>query len=100
MDRVRTRIAPSPTGDDLHVGNVYTALFNYIWSKKYKGKFIVRIEDTDRLRFVPQTEARILKSLQWLGLVYDEGPDIGGAFAPYRQSERLPTFQKNAFKTF
>ncbi|HCS78248.1 TPA: glutamate--tRNA ligase [Patescibacteria group bacterium] len=98
MDRVRTRIAPSPTGDDLHVGNVYTALFNYIWSKKHKGKFIVRIEDTDRLRFVPQTEARILASLRWLGLAYDEGPDIGGAYAPYRQSERLPIYQKYALK--
>jgi len=98
MDRVRTRIAPSPTGDDLHVGNVYTALFNYIWSKKHKGKFIVRIEDTDRLRFVPQTEARILTSLRWLGFDYDEGPDIGGTFAPYRQSERLPIYQKYALK--
>ncbi|RJR15424.1 glutamate--tRNA ligase, partial [Candidatus Microgenomates bacterium] len=93
---VRTRIPPSPTGEDLHVGNAYTALINYVFAKKHQGKFIIRIEDTDRTRFVKGAEAQILASLQWLGISYDEGPDISGPFAPYRQSDRLPTYQKLA----
>ena len=94
--KVRVRIAPSPTGEDLHIGNVYTALLNYVFAKKHKGKFIVRIEDTDRTRLVEGCEERILKSLKWLNLNYDEGPDTGGPFAPYRQSERLPLYRKYA----
>ncbi|KKS46694.1 glutamate--tRNA ligase [Candidatus Gottesmanbacteria bacterium RIFCSPLOWO2_02_FULL_42_29] len=94
--KVRVRIAPSPTGEDLHIGNVYTALLNYVFAKKHNGKFIVRIEDTDRTRLVEGSEERILKSLRWLNLIYDEGPDIGGPFAPYRQSERLPLYRKYA----
>jgi glutamyl-tRNA synthetase len=91
---VRTRIAPSPTGEDLHIGNLYTALINWAVARKNKGKFIVRIEDTDRERFVKGAEEKILSSLKAFNLNYDEGPDIGGPFAPYKQSERLPVYQK------
>ncbi len=96
MSEVRVRIAPSPTGQDLHIGNVYTALINYVFAKKNNGKFIVRIEDTDRIRLVPGAEERILKSLVWLGLRHDEGPDIGGPYGPYRQSERLELYRHYA----
>ena len=90
-----TRIAPSPTGDP-HVGTAYIALFNYAWARRNGGRFIVRIEDTDRARYVPGAEERILAALKWLGLSYDEGPDVGGPHGPYRQSERLPLYQKYA----
>lgn len=93
---VRVRIAPSPTGEDLHIGNVYTALLNFAYAKKNNGKFIVRIEDTDRTRYVKGSEERILSSLKWLGLTYDEGPDVSGKFGPYRQSERIDTYKKYA----
>ena len=92
---VVTRIAPSPTGDP-HVGTAYIALFNYAWARRNWGRFIVRIEDTDRARYVPGAEERILAALKWLGLSYDEGPDVGGPHGPYRQSERLPLYQKYA----
>lgn len=95
---IRTRIAPSPTGEDLHLGNLYTALINYVWAKKNKGKFIVRIEDTDRQRLVVGAEERILTTLKNYGIFYDEGPDIGGDYAPYRQSERLPIYKKYALE--
>ncbi len=85
---VRTRIAPSPTGEDLHIGNAYTALINYVFAKKHGGKFIIRIEDTDRTRSVEGSEERILDSLKWLGIGYDEGP--------YRQSERLAEYKRIA----
>ncbi len=94
--KVRTRIAPSPTGQDLHIGNAYTALINYVFAKKNNGKFIIRIEDTDRTRLVDGSEERILSSLEWLGIPYEEGPDCGGPFAPYRQSDRLPEYKKYA----
>lgn len=90
-----TRIAPSPTGDP-HVGTAYIALFNYVWAKKNGGRFLVRIEDTDRARYVPGAEERILAALKWLGISYDEGPDIGGPHGPYRQSERLPLYRAHA----
>jgi len=90
-----TRIAPSPTGDP-HVGTAYIALFNYAWARRNGGRFIVRVEDTDRARYVPGAEERILAALKWLGLSYDEGPDVGGPHGPYRQSERLPLYQKYA----
>lgn len=93
---VRVRVAPSPTGEDLHIGNVYTALVNWAFAKKNNGKFIVRIEDTDRDRLIEGAEAQILKSLKIFGLNYDEGPDIGGPFVPYRQSERKDIYQKYA----
>ncbi|HUD20361.1 MAG TPA: glutamate--tRNA ligase [Patescibacteria group bacterium] len=96
MSIVRTRIAPSPTGQDLHIGNAYTALINYVFAKKNNGQFIIRIEDTDRTRFVEGSEARILESLRWLGIPHDEGPDNGGPYAPYRQSERLDIYKKYA----
>lgn len=96
MEEVRTRIAPSPTGENLHIGNVYTALVNYVFSHKNKGKFIVRIEDTDRTRLVPGSMERIIASLDWLGLVYDEGPEKGGPYGPYQQSERLGLYKKYA----
>ncbi len=96
MITVRTRIAPSPTGQDLHIGNAYTALINYVFAKKHKGQFIVRIEDTDKTRLVEGSEARILASLAWLGLTPDESPVNGGPYNPYRQSERLPLYKKYA----
>ena len=96
MDKVRTRIAPSPTGLDLHIGNAYTALINYVFAKKFNGTFLVRIEDTDRTRLIDGSEARILQSLGWLGIPYGEGPDVGGPYAPYRQSERLAEYKKYA----
>nr|pir glutamate-tRNA ligase (EC 6.1.1.17) - Thermus aquaticus [Thermus aquaticus]1G59_A Chain A, GLUTAMYL-TRNA SYNTHETASE [Thermus thermophilus]1G59_C Chain C, GLUTAMYL-TRNA SYNTHETASE [Thermus thermophilus]1GLN_A Chain A, GLUTAMYL-TRNA SYNTHETASE [Thermus thermophilus HB8]CAA45854.1 glutamate--tRNA ligase [Thermus thermophilus HB8] len=92
---VVTRIAPSPTGDP-HVGTAYIALFNYAWARRNGGRFIVRIEDTDRARYVPGAEERILAALKWLGLSYDEGPDVAAPTGPYRQSERLPLYQKYA----
>lgn len=85
--KVRVRFAPSPTGP-LHIGGVRTALFNYLFAKKHNGDFILRIEDTDQGRYVPDAESYIMESLAWCGLHYVEGPDKGGPFAPYRQSER------------
>lgn len=96
MTNVRTRIAPSPTGENLHIGNAYTALINYIFAKKHTGQFLIRIEDTDRTRLVEGSEVRILESLAWLGIPHNEGPDIGGPYAPYRQSERLSIYKKYA----
>lgn len=84
---VRTRIAPSPTGDP-HVGTAYIALFNLCFARQHGGQFILRIEDTDRARSTPESEQMILDSLSWLGLEWDEGPDVGGPHGPYRQSER------------
>jgi len=92
---VRTRIAPSPTGEP-HIGNMYVALFNWAFAKQNGGQFLVRVEDTDRTRFVPGAEAMILESLRWLGLDYDEGPDVGGPSGPYRQSERLAIYREHA----
>ena len=93
---IRTRIAPSPTGKDVHIGSVATALMNYAWAKKNGGQFIVRIEDTDQSRLVAGGEAKMLKTLQELGIIADESPIVGGPYAPYRQSERLPLYKKYA----
>lgn len=93
---VRTRIAPSPTGEDIHIGNLYTALINWAYARKNSGKFIIRIEDTDRTRLIKGAEAKILLTIKAFGLNYDEGPDVGGEFAPYRQSERLELYKKYA----
>lgn len=93
---IRTRLAPSPTGKDLHLGNLYTALINWAFAKKHQGKFIVRIEDTDRERMVEGAEEKILASLKKFGLKPGEGPKTGGPYAPYRQSERLEIYQKYA----
>ncbi len=90
---VRVRFAPSPTGP-LHIGGVRTALFNYIFAKQNNGKFILRIEDTDQVRYVEGAESYIVESLKWLGLNYDEGVDVGGEYAPYRQSERRQIYEE------
>ena len=95
MTVVRTRIAPSPTGFP-HVGTAYIALFNLCFAKQHGGQFILRIEDTDQVRSSAESEAQILASLKWLGLTWDEGPDIGGKHAPYRQSERSAIYTQHA----
>lgn len=92
---VRVRIAPSPTGDP-HVGTAYIALFNYVFARKHGGAFILRIEDTDRARSRADSEAAILRALRWVGLEWDEGPDVGGDAGPYRQSERSAIYREHA----
>jgi glutamyl-tRNA synthetase len=92
---IRVRIAPSPTGDP-HVGTAYIGLLNYIYARQRDGKFILRIEDTDRTRFVPTSEQMIFDSLRWLGLTWDEGPDVGGPHGPYRQSERTEIYRQHS----
>jgi glutamyl-tRNA synthetase len=92
---VRTRVAPSPTGDP-HVGTAYVALVNYIFAKQNRGTFLLRIEDTDRVRSTRESERAILASLRWLGLTWDEGPDIGGPHGPYRQSDRIAIYARYA----
>ncbi len=89
----RVRIAPSPTGDP-HVGTAYIGLFNWVFARKHGGKFILRIEDTDQDRSTAGSERAILAALRWLGLDWDEGPDVGGPFGPYRQSERLELYTR------
>jgi glutamyl-tRNA synthetase len=90
---VRVRFAPSPTGY-LHIGGARTALFNYLFAKANKGTFILRIEDTDRSRYVADAEKEIFESLRWLGLSWDEGPEAGGNFGPYHQSQRTELYKK------
>ncbi|MBU1510156.1 glutamate--tRNA ligase, partial [Myxococcota bacterium] len=94
---VRTRIAPSPTGDP-HVGTAYIALFNYVFAKQHGGQFLLRIEDTDQARARRDSEKAIMDSLHWLGLSWDEGPDVGGPCGPYRQSERRDIYEKHAME--
>jgi glutamyl-tRNA synthetase len=91
---VRTRVAPSPTGDP-HVGTAYVALFNLAFARQHGGQFLLRIEDTDQVRSTPESEQAILDSLRWLGLDWDEGPDVGGPHGPYRQSERSAIYQEH-----
>jgi glutamyl-tRNA synthetase len=91
---VRTRFAPSPTGF-LHVGGARTALFNWLYARKHGGQFILRIEDTDEKRNTPEANQVIFDGLNWLGLDWDEGPDKGGEFGPYRQSERNAIYEKH-----
>jgi glutamyl-tRNA synthetase len=91
---VRVRIAPSPTGDP-HVGTAYMSLFNLAFARRRGGQFILRIEDTDRARYVADSERQIFDTLHWLGLDWDEGPDKGGPYAPYRQSERTETYGRH-----
>ena len=88
----RLRVAPSPTGDP-HVGTAYMSLFNLAFARQQGGSFVLRIEDTDRARFREDSEQQVFETLHWLGLQWDEGPDVGGPFAPYRQSERLDTYR-------
>ncbi|MFZ1483575.1 MAG: glutamate--tRNA ligase family protein, partial [Candidatus Saccharimonadales bacterium] len=97
MTEVRTRFAPSPTGY-LHVGGIRTALFAYLLAKKHQGTFVLRFEDTDKKREVPGSAEHLITSLKALGIMYDEGPDIGGQFAPYIQSQRLESYQTWAKK--
>lgn len=97
MTTVRTRIAPSPTGDP-HVGTAFIALFNVCFARQHQGKFILRIEDTDQVRSTRESEQQILQALKWVGLEWDEGPDVGGPHAPYRQSERSAIYHEHAQK--
>src|SRR3989344_7405367 len=90
---VRVRFAPSPTGP-LHIGGARTALFNYLFAKQQKGSFMLRIEDTDTQRSEQKWTDEILEQLHWLGIDWDEGPDIDGAFGPYKQSQRLDIYKK------
>ena len=92
---LRLRYAPSPTGQT-HVGGVRTALFNYLLARRTGGSFILRVEDTDESRYRPESEATMMRDLQWFGLTWDEGPDVGGPHGPYRQSERLETYDRYA----
>ncbi|KGE05110.1 glutamate--tRNA ligase [Pseudohaliea rubra] len=94
---VRTRIAPSPTGDP-HVGTAYIALFNLCFARAHGGQFVLRIEDTDRARSTPESEQAILDALRWLGLDWDEGPDSGGDHGPYRQSKRMALYGQYAWQ--
>lgn len=95
--RARVRFAPSPTGY-LHIGGVRTALFNWLWARKTNGAFILRVEDTDQERSTDESLRVILDSLRWLGLDWDEGPEVGGAHGPYTQMERLPLYKEYAEK--
>lgn len=90
---VRVRFAPSPTGP-MTLGNARTALFNYLYARHLQGTFILRIEDTDTQRSKIEHEKDLIEALRWLGVLWDEGPDVGGAYGPYRQSERLPIYRK------
>ena len=91
---IKVRIAPSPTGDP-HVGTAYSALFNWAFARRHQGKLILRIEDTDRTRSTKESEEAIMESLRWLGLDWDEGPDVGGPNGPYRQSERTAVYREH-----
>src|SRR5512141_1585549 len=91
----RVRVAPSPTGH-MHLATARTALYDYLLAKKTGGKFVLRVEDTDVKRTVPGSEQEIMDGLRWLGLEYDEGPDVGGPFGPYRQTERRDNYAQHA----
>lgn len=95
IEPARVRFAPSPTGY-LHIGSARTALFNWLYARHTGGQFILRIEDTDRSRYVKNSLADILTNLRWLGLEWDEGPEVGGPYGPYVQSERLPLYKEHA----
>src|SRR5579871_2583644 len=95
MTTVRTRFAPSPTGY-MHIGGMRTALFNWLWARHNNGKFILRIDDTDEARNQEAALKPILQAFRWLGLHWDEGPEIEGPYAPYYQSQRGPLYQAAA----
>ncbi|NLT94076.1 MAG: glutamate--tRNA ligase, partial [Clostridia bacterium] len=97
MDNIKVRFAPSPTGP-LHIGGARSALFNYLLARRHGGKMVLRIEDTDLERSSRESEENIIESLKWLGLDWDEGPDVGGEFGPYRQTERLKIYAEVAQK--
>lgn len=92
-NEVRVRFAPSPTGEP-HIGNIRTTVFNWLFARQRGGKFILRIEDTDRTRYAPGSEEAIKEALRWLGLDWDEGPDVGGPYGPYVQSQRLGLYRR------
>ena len=94
-ENIRVRYAPSPTGDP-HIGNIRTAIFNWLFARNQKGTFIVRIEDTDQKRTVTGATDTILRALEWLEIEWDEGPGIGGPYAPYIQSERIDSYRNAA----
>lgn len=96
LQPVRTRFAPSPTGR-MHLGSARSALYPFLLARRTGGAFILRIEDTDRKRFVPGAEEELIEGLRWLGIEYDEGPDIGGPYGPYRQSERREIYHQHAW---
>src|SRR5579863_5133046 len=93
----RLRFAPSPTGY-LHIGGARTALFNWLYARHFGGKMVLRMEDTDRERSTPESVKAILDGLRWLGLDWDEGPEVGGPHGPYFQSERIPLYRETAEK--
>ena len=93
----RTRFAPSPTGY-LHLGSLRTALFNYLLAKRTGGQFLLRIENTDQKRTIPDAEQRLFDDLRWAGLQWDEGPEVGGPYGPYKQSERSAIYREYAHK--
>jgi glutamyl-tRNA synthetase len=95
MSAVRTRIAPAPSGS-IHVGNARTALYNWLYARKHGGTFILRVEDTDAKRATDEAYAAVIEDLRWLGLDWDEGPEVGGELGPYRQSERLERYDAAA----
>src|ERR671919_387341 len=95
--QVRVRYAPSPTGS-LHVGGVRTALFNWLFARKNDGTFVLRIEDTDLERSTEESVEQLKRSLRWIGLDWDEGPEIGGPYVPYRQTERFDLYREAARK--
>src|SRR5438105_2110215 len=97
LSQVRTRIAPSPTGDP-HIGTAYMSLFDRTFAHKHGGKFILRIEDTDQVRYNPESVGEIIESLNWLGLMPDEGPGIGGDYGPYVQTQRSDLYIEHANK--
>ena len=97
MSKVRVRFCPSPTGNP-HVGMVRTALFNWAYARHTGGTFVFRIEDTDSARDSEESYNQLLDSLRWLGLTWDEGPEVGGPFGPYRQSERMDIYADVATK--
>eukprot|EP01024_Parvocaulis_polyphysoides_P019453 TRINITY_DN18838_c0_g1_i6.p1 TRINITY_DN18838_c0_g1~~TRINITY_DN18838_c0_g1_i6.p1 ORF type:complete len:555 (-),score=101.55 TRINITY_DN18838_c0_g1_i6:275-1915(-) len=94
-NEVRVRFAPSPTGN-LHVGGARTALFNWLYAKHHNGKMVLRVEDTDQARSTQESEDAVLRDLKWLGIEWDEGPDVGGPYGPYRQSERADIYKQLA----
>jgi glutamyl-tRNA synthetase len=97
MDSPRLRFAPSPTGY-LHIGGARTALFNWLWARRTGGRFVLRIEDTDRERSTAEAVRAILDGLRWLGLDWDEGPEVGGPYGPYFQTDRLEIYRAYAEK--
>ena len=97
MEGMRLRFPPSPTGK-IHIGNMRTALFNWLWARKNKGTLVLRIEDTDQERSTKEFEDIIIQEMQWLGLDVDEGIGVGGEYGPYRQSERVDIYREYAEK--